>query len=734
VVIFILRTRHYLFITLGKAFGGQSYDYRQKLTAFADTIHNLFSLKEQGGELLGLITKAVGCQRAYLLFREGGGQDFTVQFAEPPGGDGSLSQLRLETDNPIIDHLQRERKLLTRESLAILPEFRALWERERDEVRSNEIELFAPLISRDHLIGILALDRKVSGRYSLQDLNLLEDVTNQVAVSMEKEYLRERLREREEELSVINRANAIITSSLDIQGVYDGFILELKKIVEVSWAAISLIERDQLHFLALYSEIGSAWKAGERLSIRGTATEWVLNHHEPAVEPDLALETRFVTGKLHIGQGVRSIVYLPLIAKGVTIGTLIVASVNPNVYGHRQVLLLEQLASQIAMSIENSRLYAEAEERARLDELTGLLNRRALDELIVNEIGRHSRYGGIFSIIIFDLDSFKAFNDRNGHPAGDRLLGKMGAIMKSSLRSVDQAFRYGGDEFAVLMPNTSMDAAKQVAERLRKQIAAKMNSGAIPVTASLGLASWPADGIGPNEVISAADGAMYRAKHGGGNQSHCASGTLLPFEEAEVSQPDARHTDDLSTIYALAETVDARDHYTNSHWKKVKEYAVLLAQALKLEAMEIGKLENCALLHDIGKISVSEKILNKSEALTEEEWETIKDHPQVGAKIASHISSLTPCLAGILHHHERYDGQGYPRGLKGEEIPLEARILAIADAYAAMTSVRSYSKALPTKEALEELHQNSGTQFDPDLVAIFRSVIESTEIETSRRV
>ncbi len=728
--ILIYRLRGSLFATVGKAFQGQSYDYRQKLSDFADKIHNVFSLQEQGGELLMLVTRAVGSKRARLLFFEGGSENFTVQFVEPKGKDNLSSSLQLSSQSPIVEYLEKERRLLTRESLDILPEFRGLWEQEKEEIKAHEIELFMPLISRDRLIGIMVLDKKQSGRYSLEDLNLLEDITNRVAVSMEKEYLRERLREREEELSVINRSSAIITSSLDIQGTYVSFVEELKKMVDVSWAAIVLIEEDRLYFLALSSEIGSAWKVGERIPIKGTATEWMATHSQPMVESDLSQKNRFIMGKQHLKQGIRSVAHLPLITKGKTMGSLIVASRHPNAYSQRHVALLEQLASQTAMSIENSRLYAEAEEKARVDELTGLLNRRSLDELIASEINRHSRYGGVLSLIILDLDLFKNFNDSYGHLAGDKLLRKIGGILKNSIRSTDQAFRYGGDEFAILLPNTSIDAANQVAERIRHRVASEIEGGFIQITASLGLASWPADGIGPDEVIATADAALYHAKRSGGNRSHCASGTLLPLDEP-VARPQteaAQSSGTSNTIFSLAATVDAKDHYTRSHSKKVSHYAIILAEALQMGPEEIDKLETCALLHDIGKIGIDEKILNKRGKLTAEERETIKTHPQVGANIANHAPQLAACVAGILYHHERYDGKGYPGGLQGEGIPLEARILAIADAFAAMTSERSYSQALPFEEAQEEIKRGVGKQFDPHLAGVFLSAVKNVPV------
>lgn len=728
--IFVYRLRNRLFTTMGKAFQRRSYDYRQKLSDFAGKIHNVFSLKEQGGELLSLVTRAVDCKRASLLFPEVGSEDFAVLFAAPKGKDTPLSSLRLRGQNPIVEYLRRERSLLTQEALAVLPEFRALWEQERTEVR--DIELFMPLISRDKLIGIMVLDKKTSGRYSLDDFNLLEEVVSRVAVSMEKEYLRERLREREEELQVINRSSAIITSSLDIQEIYDSFISELKKVVDVNWAAIVLLEESNIHFLAVSSDIGSAWKGGERLPLKGSATEWVAAHQKPVVESDLTREARFSTGSLYLKQGIRSIVYLPLIARSRVIGSLIIGSSRPNAYNPRQVLLLEQLAAQISMPVENSRLYAEAEKKARVDELTGLLNRRSLDEVIVSEINRLSRYGGVFSLIILDLDNFKTFNDTYGHLSGDKLLRQIGAVLKSCIRGTDQAFRYGGDEFAILLLQTAIEPACEVADRVRKRIPVALKTDYLPITASLGVASWPVDGISAHDIIAAADAALYVAKRSGGNQSRHASAND-PAEVTVASEEEVQQNETLSSIFALAATVDAKDHYTKTHSKKVSEYAMLIGEALKLSPQEIGRLETCALLHDIGKICINNDILNKRGKLTAQEWEIIKTHPQLGATIASHAQQINGCVSGIRHHHEWYDGSGYPDGLKGEKIPLEARILAIADAFAAMSSDRSYASALPLEEVLEEIKRGSGKQFDPHLVDVFLSIIKNSVTQPLRR-
>jgi putative nucleotidyltransferase with HDIG domain len=251
-----------------------------------------------------------------------------------------------------------------------------------------------------------------------------------------------------------------------------------------------------------------------------------------------------------------------------------------------------------------------------------------------------------------------------------------------------------------------------------------VETGNVQITASIGLASWPVDGIVQREIIAAADVTLYRAKRSGGNQSHCASGGLLPLDAIESSSGDNVDNKTLSLIYTLAETVDARSHYSTSHSEKVTECALALAESLDMKSAEMSKLETCALLHDIGKIGISDEILNKPGQLTAAEWESVKTHPQLGAAIVGRIPQLAPCVAGIRHHHELYNGSGYPQGLKGDDIPVEARILAIVDAFAAMTSERPYADTLSNAEALEEIKRGAGKQFDPYLVEKFISVCE----------
>ena len=357
---------------------------RQKLSDFAGKIDNLFGLQEQGRELVAFVAKTTGCKPACLLFLDIDGEDFTVLSRLPKSKANPFYNLRLSQQSPVVSYLRRGKKVSTREKLTALPDFRRFLKGNAGKTNLNSIKILAPLISRKRLIGILLLGEKHSGEYSQEDCSLIQSVTDRLSPSMEKEYLREQLGQQKEELSVINRASVIMASSLDIQQIFDSFIKELRKIADIDWSAITLIADRDICLLALSSDIGSAWKAGQQMSAKGTATEWVVKHQKTLIEPDLIDKSRFITAESHIKQGVRSIAYLALKAGGRAIGSLIVASRQPNAYGRRQINFFEELVSQITMPIEHSQLYAEIVEKARVDTLTGLFNRRSFDEVMTN--------------------------------------------------------------------------------------------------------------------------------------------------------------------------------------------------------------------------------------------------------------------------------------------------------------------------------------------------------------
>jgi diguanylate cyclase (GGDEF)-like protein len=731
VIVFLTHgARDLLRTKVEEAFIGERYSYRRQLSHFVTKIHNVPTLEQFGSEFISLLSQSIDCRRACLFLPQAEEGGFGVRFIYPPVKDNPMGKLKLRPDSPVVTWLKQEGTILPKRNLTIFPEFQSIWEEEREEIRSANVEIFVPLMNRGELVAVLAVSERRDGKlYAVEDIDLLKSIATQVAASMEKEYFHEQLQEQDKEITLVNRLTTIITSSVSIQEIFEGFVQELKKVVDVDWATIALIDGNEIYFSALSSTIGSAWQTGERIPLKATATECVCREKKSIYEADLARYRRFWTGDYHLKQEIHSIVYLPLSVKDQGIGSLILASRRPNAYITKQIKLMEQLALQIATPIENAQLYARLEQKSRVDELTGLFNRRHFEERLKEEVSRHSRYGDVLSLFMLDLDNFKTYNDVYGHPAGDILLSQIGEIIRSSVRSVDQAFRYGGDEFVVILPQTARDDAYVVAERVRDQVAGEMEKKSLTVTCSIGLASNPTDGVTSEELVTVADTALYYAKWTGGNRTYLSSKVLSePVDNGEVHGK----RNGLSAVYALASTVEARDSYTYGHSRKVNIYAVALAEAIGLSPDEVSKVSTAALLHDIGKIGIPDKVLNKKGKLSREDWEAIKSHPRLGANIVGNIPNLVPCASSILYHHERWDGGGYPEGLKGEEIPIEARILAIADSFEAMTSPRIYRLALSLEEVVKELQKGAGLQFDPKLVKVFIGIVEAGLPEEAR--
>jgi diguanylate cyclase (GGDEF)-like protein/putative nucleotidyltransferase with HDIG domain len=412
----------------------------------------------------------------------------------------------------------------------------------------------------------------------------------------------------------------------------------------------------------------------------------------------------------------------PIISKHTLVGIL---ALGPKqAHGHftrDDIDLVATLSKESAVAIENAQIYAHAKEKADTDELTGLRNHRYFQERFSQEIESTTLSDGDFSLLFLDLDFFKTYNDIYGHMLGDDILKEVGQLIRNSIRTTDIGARYGGDEFAAILLHTSEEGASIVAERIRQGLQSSMEQRGIMLTCSIGIACWRVDGITRETLIQAADKALYAAKSAGRNRVCLAS----KLEITESVQPEtvlrADENDAIENIvYALAATVDTRDHYTFGHSKTVSRYATELATALGYTREGIKRIRAAALLHDIGKLSIPDNILSKTGSLSDEEWEKIKHHPEMGVGILKYIVGLRGCVDAVLYHHERYDGKGYPRGLKGNDIPLDARIMTIADSYDAMTSERGYKeRRLTEEEAIQELTKCAGTQFDPKLVEAF---------------
>lgn len=341
----------------------------------------------------------------------------------------------------------------------------------------------------------------------------------------------------QEELSIISDISASIVSSLDIQRMLNVLVQELQKLVNINWATITRIEGNNVHYLAISTDTTSTYEVEDRMPVKGTAYEWLVNQRTTIVETDLLQESRFANDKHYIKQGIRSMVYFPLQRENRLTGCITLASRKPNSYNAQFIGILEQLTALIAVQVENTSLYNEAVEMARVDELTGLRNRRALNEMIMSEIKRCSRYGGVFSLIVLDIDTLKPINDTYGHLAGDEYIRQVGNIIQKAIRSTDWPFRHGGDEFSILLPQTGLDDATTVAERIRQKVASITSNAGTPITCSLGVASWPTSGPRVADLINAADTALYQAKRHGRNRSDNNTSTSL--ENVRNKEPNS---------------------------------------------------------------------------------------------------------------------------------------------------------------------------------------------------
>ena len=384
-----------------------------------------------------------------------------------------------------------------------------------------------------------------------------------------------------------------------------------------------------------------------------------------------------------------------------TIGTLGLVTVIVQTLRHRLAQVVDRLA-----------------DAARTDPLTGLQNRRGFEETFLVEVERARRHDRVLTVMVGDLDHFKRVNDRLGHPAGDMALMRAGELMDGSLRRTDSVARTGGEEFAVLLPETSESDGYLVAEKLRTAIEEAFRDETVPLTVSFGVASFPAHGTTSEALLAAADRALYAAKELGRNRAVIYSDEIAAIGQGAGAGNAASHETHLATMLALAEALDLRDTGTADHSHSVARYSALLANTLGLGLGHARRVEIAGHLHDIGKIGIPDSILSKPGPLEADEWEEMRRHPEIGADILG-SGYFDDVRAWVLAHHERPDGRGYPFGLKGDEIPLEARILAVADAYEAMTADRVYRPAMGAQAARAELLNGAGSQFDRRIVDVF---------------
>ena len=380
---------------------------------------------------------------------------------------------------------------------------------------------------------------------------------------------------------------------------------------------------------------------------------------------------------------------------------------------------------------------ADATNAATYDKLTGVSNRQTLLANLFAEVERANRYERALSVAFVDIDHFKNVNDTYGHAAGDIVLRAVAQNLKANLRASDQVGRYGGEEFMLLLTETDVEEGANLTEKLRTLVSRQRvpiaDGHELSVTISIGIAGGKGGMLRTDALVRDADAAMYSAKSLGRNQTYIfaepdedarvprapisAAGRALAMEVGRVAR-------DAATA-SLTSVLSPLPHYRGQPSALIASIVVAMARNLDLSDAEVDRIRTAALLHDVGKVAVPQDILDKPAALSSAEWRTVVQHPRIGQVILEQAAALKDAVPIILHHHERYSGHGYPFGLRANDIPLGARIVAIADAYDAMTNDRPYKRAMSHEAAVKELRRHAGTQFDPELVTLFCDLFAS---------
>jgi diguanylate cyclase (GGDEF)-like protein/putative nucleotidyltransferase with HDIG domain len=644
-----------------------------------------------------------------------------------------------------------------------------------DPLRTRGCFCCVPLVAYDRAIGAMAVYSDQEKVFDEGHLELLRVLASEASIAIENARLFSEERTKARQLTLLNTISRHAIGTMNPDEMLAKMTEELESGLTYDHIGIAKLEYSTREIL-IQAEAGKRRGAlGQRIPLGTGLIGHVARNgnrasYRAALASDAALKPMM--------PDTISAMALPIFFAEQLHGVLYVESSKDHDFTEEEILFLGTLADLIAGAMHNALTFQKAQEQAITDGLTGVKTHRFFMEALSAEWKRSTRAGRAFALVLMDLDRFKFVNDFYGHLEGDMVLQTVGHILETNCRRSDVVARYGGDEFVILMPETSMEQARQLASKLRGWVCADNLLREKNVSASFGIACYPLHGSSPQELIQVADASMYLSKHQGGNAVSTADhfdpgeakkwkkdvleaylGVTLkrlfatgPEAFEEIYQRLKQFTESLAateagdgvrmaqeipadcgpqtlpqavldTVTSLAFAIDAKDHYTQGHSQKVSAYAALIGEAMEMTDAEIDEIRLGAVLHDIGKVGIPEQILNKSGPLNPEEWETMKSHVDFGAKILEPLTPLARIREMVHHHHEYFDGSGYPHALRGEQIPLGARIVAVADAYDTITSDRTYKKGRSAEDALTELERCANAQFDARIVEVFVRVM-----------
>jgi diguanylate cyclase (GGDEF)-like protein len=530
----------------------------------------------------------------------------------------------------------------------------------------------------------------------------------------------EELARRHQQLTLLHRAASALSQRLRAKDV-----LALARLLISEWASAKQVNIWELNGRRprLWDDSGnsrSKRRQGTPLSVRADRVKLAARNAAPVLFRDGGEHQGLTQATEASSLNQEGTLYIPLANgrnNGAVAELILTGRPSPST---SDLELLRTLGIEVGAALQRAHQFEEAREQADRDFVTDLHNHRFAQEEIERSLQACVRQERPFSVILMDIDNFRLLNETHGHPAGDRILKMVAGHLVSACKGEALAARFGGDEFIALLPGVDRQEALTFAHSLQEWAAGQgvqfHEGDRIPVRMSYGIASYPDHGDSRHELLAAADANLYESKLLGGK--------IVGRSQAERERGELRRLGTFGLLESLVTSVDNKDHYTRAHTENVTDYALLLATELGFSEDVRRTLRVAGLLHDVGKICIPDRILRKPGPLTEEEYEIVKQHVVIADYLVVDLPNVADVRSAVLHHHERFDGSGYVRGLKGEEIPVLGRLMAVVDAFSAMVLDRPYRKARSLEEGLAELRRCSGTQFDPEMVHAFVAAME----------
>ena len=626
-----------------------------------------------------------------------------VSFGGPVPVEGSLT-----------GHVFREGTPLIIRTLADFDAYPGIVRGEGEETQSAVV---VPMRIEDRTIGVISVQTVVPNSYGGRERDLLVAIAEQAAIAVENSQHITDSEQRARELKLLAEVSRALSTQLSLHELCRTVCGEVRRVMDAPVFMVALRADDADRMRLEYCVQQDAEMELAEYSLENSIAKRVIELNQPVVLQTKAdvdsMPHRFLKQD---DQTIRSVAMAPLRLADRCIGVMSAQSYRDGAFDDSSIRLLTAIGEQMALAVQNAELFREARNRADRDPLTNVFHHRYLKTRLEEEARRANEESLPLAVLMLDLDNFKLVNDTYGHLIGDEALRLVTGVLNATCRATDVVGRYGGDEFMVILPETTPQQATAIAERIDHELGAQrlvVATGVIPLHCSIGLAAFPRDGGAAAELVAKADAALYQSKRAG-----------LPMARLQrVGQTHLRLIGDFSAVSELLAALLARDPATRSHLEHVNRLAQEFASALSLADRDRESLLLASVLHDVGKIAIPDKILRKPGALTDEERSLVHRHPDFGAMLIEHIPGFADAAVAVRHHHERYDGSGYPLGLAGEAIPLSARIVTLIDAFSAMTVDRPYHKGLDVEAAVSELRRCAGSQFCPALVERFAAIV-----------